>query len=40
MGTIVFDARIAAHHFSDPLPRPHGLPDDNGRRAHRTDAGR
>ncbi|MFF3943145.1 hypothetical protein [Streptomyces phaeofaciens] len=34
------DARIAAHHFSDPLPRPPGLPDDTGRRAHRTDADR
>ncbi|MEV5945424.1 hypothetical protein [Streptomyces sp. NPDC051993] len=34
------DARIAAHHFSDPLPRPPGLPDDTSRRAHRTDAGR
>ncbi|OKI41878.1 hypothetical protein A6A28_25250 [Streptomyces sp. CB03578] len=34
------DARIAAHHFSDPLPRPPGLPDDTGRRARRTDAGR
>ncbi|WP_371525970.1 hypothetical protein OG302_07205 [Streptomyces sp. NBC_01283] len=29
------DARIAAHHFSDPLPRPPGLPDDTGRRARR-----
>ncbi|MFD8988109.1 hypothetical protein ACFVZ4_08615 [Streptomyces goshikiensis] len=34
------DARIAAHHFSDPLPRPPGLPDDTGRRDRRTDAGR
>ncbi|WP_371616694.1 hypothetical protein [Streptomyces sp. NBC_00454] len=34
------DARIAAHHFSDPLPRPPGLPDDTSRRAHRADAGR
>ncbi|MFE3993864.1 hypothetical protein ACFXPW_19585 [Streptomyces goshikiensis] len=34
------DARIAAHHFSDPLPRPPGLPDDTGRRAHHTDIGR
>uniref|UniRef100_A0AAU2VDB8 Uncharacterized protein n=1 Tax=Streptomyces sp. NBC_00003 TaxID=2903608 RepID=A0AAU2VDB8_9ACTN len=34
------DARIAAHHFSDPLPRPPGLPDDASRRAHRTDADR
>lgn len=34
------DARIASHHFSDPLPRPPGLPDDISRRAHRTDAGR
>ncbi|MFD3586885.1 hypothetical protein [Streptomyces sp. NPDC058683] len=30
-------ARIAAHHFSDPLPRPPGLPDDTSRRTHRTD---
>ncbi|MGR4881480.1 hypothetical protein ACIPUC_19015 [Streptomyces sp. LARHCF249] len=34
------DARIAAHHFSDPLPRPPGLPDDTSRRAHHTDADR
>ncbi|MFI9062904.1 hypothetical protein ACIGQE_13630 [Streptomyces sp. NPDC053429] len=34
------DARIAAHHFSDPLPRPPGLPDDTGRRAHHPDADR
>ncbi|RKT05557.1 hypothetical protein BX286_3557 [Streptomyces sp. 3211.6] len=34
------DARIAVYHFSDPLPRPPGLPDDTGRRAHRTDARR
>jgi hypothetical protein len=34
------DARIAAHHFSDPLPRPPGLPDDTSRRAHHRDAGR
>ncbi|WP_369260179.1 hypothetical protein [Streptomyces sp. R35] len=34
------DARIAAYHFSDPLPRPPGLPDDTSRRAHRTDADR
>ena len=34
------DARIAAYHFSDPLPRTPGLPDDTGRRANRTDAGR
>ncbi|MEV7519318.1 hypothetical protein [Streptomyces sp. NPDC091371] len=33
-------ARITAYHFSDPLPRPPGLPDDTGRRAHRTDAHR
>ncbi|MFC9585862.1 hypothetical protein ACFVJ8_23955 [Streptomyces yangpuensis] len=32
------DARIAAYRFSDPLPRPPGLPDDTGRRAHPTDA--
>ncbi|KIX77097.1 hypothetical protein SF23_13920 [Streptomyces sp. MBRL 10] len=29
------DARIEAYRFSDPLPRPPGLPDDTGRRAHR-----
>ncbi|MGP3687097.1 hypothetical protein ACTVZO_20720 [Streptomyces sp. IBSNAI002] len=34
------DARIAAYQFSDPLPRPPGLPDATGRRAHRTDADR
>ncbi|WP_330297278.1 hypothetical protein [Streptomyces sp. NBC_00503] len=34
------DARIAAYHFSDPLPRPPGLPDDTSRRAHHADAGR
>jgi len=34
------DARIAAYHFSDPLPRPPGLPNDTGRRAQRTDADR
>ncbi|MCX5612574.1 MULTISPECIES: hypothetical protein [unclassified Streptomyces] len=34
------DARIAAYHFSDPLPRPPGLPDDISRRTHRTDADR
>ncbi|KOU15892.1 hypothetical protein ADK94_26340 [Streptomyces sp. XY593] len=34
------DARIEAHRFSDPLPRPSGLPDDTGRRAHHTGAGR
>ncbi|MFJ3206260.1 hypothetical protein [Streptomyces sp. NPDC086989] len=34
------DARIAAYHFTDPLPRPPGLPDDTGRRAHHTDADR
>jgi hypothetical protein len=34
------DARIAAYRFSDPLPRPPGLPDDTGRRAHRTDTDR
>ncbi|GAA3379621.1 hypothetical protein [Streptomyces racemochromogenes] len=28
------DARIAAYHFSDPLPRPPGLPDDT--RLHLT----
>ncbi|MEU8652553.1 hypothetical protein [Streptomyces sp. NPDC048737] len=30
------DARIAAHHYSDPLPRPPGQPDDTGRRVLRT----
>ncbi|MFD9561812.1 hypothetical protein [Streptomyces sp. NPDC059994] len=34
------DARIAAFHFSAPLPRPPGQPDDTGRRAHHTDADR
>ncbi|MFD7438828.1 hypothetical protein [Streptomyces sp. NPDC059861] len=34
------DARIAAYHFSAPLPRPPGLPADNSRRAHRTDTDR
>ncbi|MFJ6797171.1 hypothetical protein [Streptomyces sp. NPDC091268] len=34
------DARIETYHFSDPLPRPPGLPDDTGRRAHPTGAGR
>ncbi|MFE9845424.1 hypothetical protein [Streptomyces goshikiensis] len=34
------DARIAAHHFSEPLPRPPGLPDDTGRRAPRHGADR
>ncbi|MFZ3495935.1 hypothetical protein ACODT5_22420 [Streptomyces sp. 5.8] len=34
------DARIEAYHFSDPLPRPPGLPDDISRRAHHTDADR
>ncbi|MCX5146492.1 hypothetical protein OHB36_06765 [Streptomyces sp. NBC_00320] len=34
------DARIEAYRFSDPLPRPPGLPDDTSRRAHRTDADR
>ncbi|MET3987129.1 hypothetical protein [Streptomyces sp. PvR034] len=34
------DARIAAHHFSEPLPRPPGLPDGTSRRAHHTDADR
>ncbi|MFD3563374.1 hypothetical protein ACFWVU_27455 [Streptomyces sp. NPDC058686] len=34
------DARIAAHHYSDPLPRPPGRPDDSGRRARRTQADR
>ncbi|WP_153292589.1 hypothetical protein [Streptomyces fagopyri] len=27
-------ARIAAHHFSAPLPRPPGLPHDTSRRTH------
>ncbi|MFD6966861.1 hypothetical protein [Streptomyces sp. NPDC059979] len=34
------DARIEAYRFSDPLPRPPGLPDDTGRRAHHTGADR
>ncbi|MFI1283000.1 MULTISPECIES: hypothetical protein [unclassified Streptomyces] len=34
------DARITAYRFSDPLPRPPGLPDDTGRRAHRRGADR
>ncbi|MFE3521751.1 hypothetical protein ACFXOD_09175 [Streptomyces sp. NPDC059161] len=34
------DARIAAHHFSDPLPRPPGLSDDTSRRPRHTDADR
>ncbi|MER5757383.1 hypothetical protein [Streptomyces sp. NPDC002088] len=34
------DARIAAHHYSDPLPRPPRQPDDTSRRGHRTHAGR
>ncbi|MFB7258179.1 hypothetical protein [Streptomyces nojiriensis] len=34
------EARIEAHRFSDPLPRPPGLPDDTGRRAHFTGADR
>ncbi|WP_330331325.1 hypothetical protein OHS33_17365 [Streptomyces sp. NBC_00536] len=34
------DARIAAHHFSEPLPRPPGLSAGTSRRAHRTDADR
>ncbi|KIF07091.1 hypothetical protein PL81_03920 [Streptomyces sp. RSD-27] len=33
------DARIEAYRFSD-LPRPPGLPDDTGRRAHHTGADR
>ncbi|MFI1766084.1 hypothetical protein ACH41H_29060 [Streptomyces sp. NPDC020800] len=34
------DARIAAYHYSDPLPRPPGQPDDTSWRAHRSHAGR
>ncbi|MBT1186021.1 hypothetical protein HET69_18945 [Streptomyces sp. CJ_13] len=34
------DARIETYRFSDPLPRPPGLPDDTGRRAHHTGVGR
>ncbi|MCX5327145.1 hypothetical protein [Streptomyces sp. NBC_00120] len=34
------DARIAAHHYSDPLPRLPGRPDDTSRRAHRGHADR
>lgn len=33
-------ARIAAYHFSEPLPRPPGLPAGTGRRAHHPGAGR
>ncbi|MFD9518897.1 hypothetical protein [Streptomyces sp. NPDC059979] len=32
------DARISAYRFSDPMPRPPGLPDDTRRRGHRTNA--
>ncbi|MEI5009151.1 hypothetical protein ACIOWI_24820 [Streptomyces sp. NPDC087659] len=34
------DARIAAYHYSDPLPKPPGRPDGTSRRAHHTDADR
>jgi hypothetical protein len=34
------DARIAAYHYSDPLPRPPRRPDDTSRRRHPTDADR
>ncbi|WP_030903784.1 MULTISPECIES: hypothetical protein [unclassified Streptomyces] len=34
------EARIEAYRFSDPLPRPPGLPDDTGRRAHHPGADR
>ncbi|MFJ4692397.1 hypothetical protein [Streptomyces sp. NPDC088766] len=34
------DARIAAHHYSDPLPRPPRQADDTSRRALRTHADR
>lgn len=34
------DARIEAHRYSEPLPRPPGLPDDTGRRAHHTGTDR
>ncbi|SDN22481.1 hypothetical protein [Streptomyces wuyuanensis] len=34
------DARIAAYHYSDPLPRPPVRPDGTSRRAHHTDADR
>ncbi|MFJ1564469.1 hypothetical protein [Streptomyces erythrochromogenes] len=34
------DARITAYRFSEPLPRPPGMPDDTGRRGHHTDAER
>ncbi|MEU8435691.1 hypothetical protein AB0F18_22830 [Streptomyces sp. NPDC029216] len=33
------DARIAVYHFSDPLPRPPGLPDDTGRGTDLPPAG-
>ncbi|MFF3015569.1 hypothetical protein [Streptomyces sp. NPDC057939] len=31
------DARIEAYRFSDPLPRPPGLPHDTGSETHRTN---
>ncbi|WKD36203.1 hypothetical protein [Streptomyces xanthophaeus] len=34
------DAQIEAYRFSDPRPRPPGLPDDTGRRAHHPGADR
>ncbi|MFB6564576.1 hypothetical protein ACFCYH_37785 [Streptomyces sp. NPDC056400] len=34
------EARIESYRFTDPLPRPPGLPDDTGRRDHHTDADR
>ncbi|MGW7314489.1 hypothetical protein [Streptomyces sp. NPDC054854] len=34
------DARIEAYRFSEPLPRPPGLPNDTGPGAHRGDADR
>ncbi|MEU5538401.1 hypothetical protein [Streptomyces sp. NPDC020362] len=34
------DAGIAAHHYSDPLPRPPRQPDDTSRRVHPTHASR
>ncbi|WP_159056783.1 hypothetical protein [Streptomyces yokosukanensis] len=34
------EARITAHHYSDPLPRPPRQSDDTSRRAHRAHADR
>ncbi|RPK43725.1 hypothetical protein EES37_17010 [Streptomyces sp. ADI91-18] len=34
------DARIEAYRFSEPLPKPPGLPQSTSRRAQHTDTGR